>query len=325
MNELNRDDDNDSGDDAEDTWRESGDEDAGEPSRPRAGRFDHERWIRRLDSVLQRHEFANARAFRRFLESDEHRREAEEFDGLLTIEEESQELAYLAMEAGDDDTAENYVRDAVALDPDCVDARVLLSFFVTDDLDERIWLLERAVDCGRWRFESAKTGDHRDHYLGRIEAKPLQRALHSLAETLIEAGEEDEAEKLFEESSKLPSDLGDDDAKYLFVVFLLRVGKVDKVRLAIEHLPDQDVARDWCSILERFVAGEREEAEQMLSEVRPRNFHVESYLSGEQTPPPETSRETLSDEQDDALWIASMLRPAWEAHPEALEWLRNHQ
>lgn len=322
MNELNREDEDDENPD--DAWRDSGDDEPQEPQRQRGGRFDHERWIRRLDSVLQRHEFPTARTFRRFLESDEHRREAEEFDGLLTIEEEAQELAYLAMEAGDDDTSENYVRDAVALDPDCVDARVLLAYFVTDDLDERVWLLERAVDCGRWRYESATTGDTRDHYLARIEAKPLQRALHSLAETLVEAGEEDEAEKLFEEAAKLPADPGDEDARYLFVVFLLRIGKVDKARAAIERLPDADVGREWCSILERFVAGARDEAEQLLTDVRPRNFYVESYLSGETAPPPEAAREGLSDEQDDAIWIASVLRPAWEAHPEALEWLRNH-
>ncbi len=311
--------------DESESWRDPDDREDGDSAdekMARPSRFDPERWLRRLDFVLQRHEFPTERSFRRFLESEVHQRNAEALDEVMTIEEEAQELAYLALEAEDDTTAETYARDAIALDPDCVDARVLLSFFTTDDLDERIWLLERAVDCGRWRFESAKTGDFRDYYLQRIEAKPLQRSLHSLAETLMEAGEEDEAEKLFEESSQLPLE-EEDDVLYLCAAFMLRIGKLEKARHTIERLPVDDAARDWCEVLERFLAGERDEAESLLAQARTRNFYVEQFLTGDtELPAPTKVTPEMSEEQDDAIWIASMLRPAWEAHPEALEWLR---
>jgi hypothetical protein len=310
--------------DDEETWRDpsdDADEGGARDEKPsRGARFDEERWMRRLDTVLQRHRFPTRRSFERFLESERHEREAEELDDAMSIEEEAQELAYLALESVDDEAAENHARDAIALDPDCVDARVLLAFLVTDDLDERIWLLERAVDCGRWRYESAKTDDLRDHYLQRIEARPLQRALASLAETLIEAGEEDEAEKLYAESVELPGET--EDANYAYVVFLLRFSRLVKARERIESLLTDDVGRAWCAILERFLSGERSEAEDLLHDARPRNFWVASYLTGEFDAKKAELAE-LSDEQDDALWVASALRPAFEAHPEALEWLRS--
>lgn len=313
------------GDDEEpEPWRDSGDDEeagAGGEATARPGRFDHERWLRRLDFVLQRHEFPTTRAFQRFIESEQHKKEAQALDEPLSIEEEAQELAFLALEAEDDTAAENYARDAIALDPDCVDARVMLSFFVTDELDEQIWLLERAVDCGRWRFESARTTDQRDHYLARIEAKPLQRALHSLAETLIEGGEDDEAEKLLEECTYLPHE-DEDQTRYLYVVFLLRVGKLEKARLALDRLPSNDLARDWLEVLERFLAGARDDASSLLRDSRAKNFWVEQYLTGDAAFPKENDRGVLSEEQDDAIWIAEIVRAAYMSHPEALEWLR---
>lgn len=312
-------------DDEDEPWRDSGDdedESEGEAAGARPGRFDHERWLRRLDFVLQKHEFPTTRSFQRFLESDAHKREAQLLDEPLSIEEEAQELAFLALEAEDDTAAENFARDAIALDPDCVDARVMLSFFVTDDLDEQIWLLERAVDCGRWRFESARTTDSRDHYLARIEAKPLQRALHSLAETLIEAGEDDEAEKLLEECTYLPHE-DEDQTRYLYVVFLLRVGKHEKARHALDRLPADDLAREWLEVLERFLAGSKDDAAGLLRDVRAKNFWVEQYLTGETALPKDPERVGLSEEQDDAIWIAEIVRAAFVAHPDALEWMRN--
>jgi hypothetical protein len=314
------------GDDEDDaTWRDSDDDESqdegGSTPRERPGRFDHERWLRRLDFVLQRHQFPTQRSFQRFFESEIHTREARELDEPLSIEEEAQELAFLGLEAEDDAAAENYARDAIALDPDCVDARVLLAFFVTDELDEQIWLLERAVDCGRWRFESARTGDPRDHYLQRLEAKPLQRALHSLSESLIEAGEETEAEKLLEECSQLPHE-DEDQTKYLHVVFLVRTRRLVKARSVLEKMPADDLARGWLEVLERFLSNERDEAANLLRDLRPRNFWIEQYLSGDLPLPKDGDRAALSDEQDDAIWVAEIVRPAFGAHPDALVWIR---
>lgn len=305
------------GEEPDETGYETDDDEEAGPDVPR---FDSERMLRRMFVILEGRSFASQEEFEEFVKSPALRKAAEDLEGEMTLEEEAQELAYLAMESGDSEQAEKHARDGIALDPDCVDCRVVLAFMLTDDLKERVVLLERTIEVARMRLEACGGDDPKLKFLGMIETRPLLRALHALAETVAEAGDPDHAQKVYEEMLTLSCD-ENDDTPYLFLSFLLRQRRLERAdRLMRKMNENENLVLVWARILERFLAGEKAAAAELLEKVRPHNFYVESLLLGAPEEPGAEGEENT--EKEEAEVVHQLLANAWSGHEEAMDWLR---
>ena len=91
--------------------------------------------------------------------------------------EEAQQLAYQAMlEVEEDEEAVELARRAFQLDPECVDALVLLAELTCDDrVGEFIERLEHAVETGRRVLGEAFFKAHPDDVWEALEARPYAR------------------------------------------------------------------------------------------------------------------------------------------------------
>ena len=99
-----------------------------------------------------------------------------------------------------------HAREALAIDPEAIDAYVILALS-TESLGEQIALLREAVRIGKAHWsEAIRRPSQHDFWLD-IKTRPFTRAVHNLALTLWERGEQDEAARLADFLLKLnPND-----------------------------------------------------------------------------------------------------------------------
>jgi tetratricopeptide (TPR) repeat protein len=167
------------------------------------GSIIEERRHRRTEIVLGQHEFTDDPERAEFLKSDEFKEELRTLDQHLGVEEKAQDLAFEAMEATEREKAVALAQQALALDPDCVDARLILATEATNDPDEYLTLLYRTVLAGeRWLGD-----DFYDDHVGRFwhvaTTRPYMRAMLVYGTTLWEQNDLDEAVAVFEDMLEL--------------------------------------------------------------------------------------------------------------------------
>lgn len=110
---------------------------------------------------------------------------------------------------------------------------------------------------------------------------------------------------------------------------VLALSRLDRARelIAEGEQEGSDVAR-WGRVLERWLSGDRRGAARLLRELRDENALVEQELLEPGSVEPEVA--FLADDVDEdepepalsAAVIGVCLGRAWEAHPEAIDWLR---
>ena len=83
-------------------------------------------------------------------------------------------------------------------DPGCIDAHFVLAAS-TDDVGRRLDHLRKAIETGEqlWNPVATELGDEMTWW-GFAGTRPYMRAIHALADTLIESGAENEARACYE-------------------------------------------------------------------------------------------------------------------------------
>src|SRR5260370_20542389 len=92
------------------------------------------------------------------------------------------------MEAGNAAEDLSFARQALAKDPDCVDALVILANATARSQDDLIAGLERAVSTGERVLGAKYLKEYKGHFWGPIETRPYMRARSGLADVLLGAG-----------------------------------------------------------------------------------------------------------------------------------------
>ena len=77
----------------------------------------------------------------------------------------------------------------------------------------------------------------------------------------------------------------------------------------------------WARVLERFLAGKRDEARAALKKARRTNRHVELYLAVRKTLPKHPPEMYSPGSEEEAALCVGYLSGAWAAHKEAVFWL----
>ncbi len=207
-------------------------------------------------------------------------------DAEADAKDEAQQIAFDAMEARSEAQARKLAKRALKLDPDCVDALMVMV-----DLDARspramIEGLQKAVAAGERSLGAKFIDENAGHFWLLLETRPYMRALEALAECCRGEGINMDAINIYEKMLRLnPND--NQGARDPLLGLYLETGDLNAAALLLTQYKDDASANfAWSRALERFLAGDRDGAAAALKKARKANPHMELFLTA-QKPLPE--------------------------------------
>jgi tetratricopeptide (TPR) repeat protein len=238
-----------------------------------------------------------------------------------TLKDEAQDLAFAAMEAKTKAQARKLAKQALAKDPDCVDALVVLASIEADSPQQMIKSLQKAVEAGERSLGANFIKKNKGHFWGLIETRPYMRTLEQLASLLRAEGDKKEAIKQYEKMLELnPND--NQGVRDQLLGLYLSIGGIDEAgKLLADYKDDASACFAWGRVLERFLDGDLPGAEAALKEARKTNRFVELYLSGQKELPEFLPNMYSPGSDEEAMLCLDNLALAWMEFPEALVWL----
>jgi len=284
-----------------------------------------EQMMRKVQKAIEGKDFASLDDLNAFLAtlSGSHMQNLPE-DVEFSSEDEAQELAYDAMEAESEAEARKLARRALRLDPDCVDALVLLTSLEAHTPKEAIAGLQKAVAAGERSLGAKFIEENKGHFWLILETRPYMRALGELGNLLRGEGIRLDAIRIYEKMLELnPND--NQGVRDSLLGLYLAVGDLAGAgRLLKKYERDTMANFAWGRALERYLFGDLTGAAAALKKARKANRFVELYMTG-QKPIPKEMPETYSPgSEEEAILCMDMLAAAWVAHKEALFWLLDH-
>ncbi|HYW15523.1 MAG TPA: hypothetical protein VE891_05145, partial [Allosphingosinicella sp.] len=235
------------------------------------------------------------------------------------IARDAEDLIDRAWEARTTSARVKSARRALAIDPDALDAYVILAQS-TEALPEQIALLREAVRIGRvqWAEAIRRPKDH--HFWLDIETRPFMRALHDLALTLWAHGEREEAAGLADFMLKLnPND--NQGIRFLALEWhgaLKKWGSVE--RLLKRYRNDERTEYLYAAVLNAFRKGE--DADERLAQAAEVNPFVPQLLLGRSAMPEKAGLPYVEfGSREEAAGYARSSFEAWGNVPGALAWL----
>lgn len=235
--------------------------------------------------------------------------------------DEAQQIAFDAMEAESEAQARKLAKRALKLDPDCVDALLVMADLDARTPREMIEGLQKAVAAGERSLGARFIKDHRGHFWLQFETRPYMRAMEGLGRALSTQGIHCDAIGIYEKMLELnPND--NQGVRDPLLGLYLETGDLNGVaRLFKKYEMDASANFAWGRVLERFLAGDRVNASAALAMARKANRHVELYLTAQKPLPKEPPEMYSPGSEEEAVLCLSYLSGAWGKHKEATHWL----
>jgi tetratricopeptide (TPR) repeat protein len=233
----------------------------------------------------------------------------------------AQELAFDAMEAKTEAQALKLTKRALKLDPDCVDALVILAGIETDSPRQLIERLQQAVAAGERSLGTAFIRENKGHFWGLIETRPYMRALAQLAGLQRSIGLNADALKTYEKILELnPND--NQGVRDPLLGLYLATGNLDGAGKLLKRYEEDGSANFlWARVLYLFLSGDEPGAAAALEFAREENCFVELYLSGRKKLPKAMPEMYSPGGEEEAILVLDNLSFAWAEHIEAARWL----
>lgn len=235
--------------------------------------------------------------------------------------DEAQQIAFDAMEAETEAEARKLAKRALRLDPDCVDALVLMTDLDAPTRKALIEGLKKAVEAGERALGAQFIQKSKGHFWLLLETRPWMRALDRLASELKEAGLNLDAIGIYERMLELnPND--NQGVRDPLLGLYLTVGDLKGAGRLLKKYEEDALANfAWGRVLERFLAGDRAGAKAALEIARAANHHVELYITAHKPLPVDPPEMYSPGSEEEAVLLLSNLGNAWAAHKEATFWL----
>ena len=235
----------------------------------------------------------------------------------------AQQLAYDALETDSLEEALRLCREAIQLDPDCIDAQRLMVSVAPMSPEERLSLMREVVARAESVLGERFFAENAGHFWGVIETRPYMRAKQHLGELLAEAGDLDAAIAVFERMLELNT-TDNQGMRYPLLGLYLTVSRLEGVRDVMSRYREEKVMGSfaWARVLERWLAGELDEAKAALQRARRVNPFVEPYASGARAIPPVTPEFYRPGDDSEAQVCACEFASAWRRHSGFRQWLR---
>jgi tetratricopeptide (TPR) repeat protein len=246
-------------------------------------------------------------------------------DGLSDAEadarQEAQELAFDAMEAETEAQASKLAKRALAKDPDCVDALVVMAGIESDSPRKMIEALQKAVAAGERSLGAKFFKENKGHFWGLIETRPYMRALEQLAALLRAEGLNLDAIKHYEKILALnPND--NQGVRDPLLGLYLATDNLEAARKLLKDYEEDSMANfAWGRVLERFLSADLPGAAAALKKARTGNRFVELYLSGQKGLPKQMPEMYSMGSDEEAVILLDNMSFAWGEHKEAVFWL----
>ena len=234
--------------------------------------------------------------------------------------EAAHEFGLLALGSDDPEEKAQYAEKALELDPQSVDARIVLAncAIVDGGLDAGIEKLREAVALAESKLGKKFFLQHRGKFAERIEARPYLRARQTLARALRFAHQTEEAITTYEDLLNLDVD-DRSGARYGLIGTLLLVQEGHKARVIIDRFQeDDDPVLFWASALVQFMTLGAKAATGDLENAIERLPLAATCLLD-----PDTLDDLdMSTEEASATFaVIEGLGEAWQECPGAIEWL----
>ena len=240
-------------------------------------------------------------------------------------EDRAQQLVYDAMEASSPTKQLGLIRQALDLDPENVDALLMLLEAADPDIEERVATLCGIVEIGESKLGKEAFEELVPHFWGHLETRPYMRARQALAMALLEVGLLDEAAQSCAEMLALNE--GDNQGmRFTLLALLLALKRLDEALALMDRFPDDcewNVVFSWGRVLYRLLAEGPEAAAGALIAARKQNPHIEIYLTDRRRLPKTSPGLYAPGSKEEAVCYADLLMLAWQSHPKAVIWLRN--
>lgn len=235
--------------------------------------------------------------------------------------EQAQELAYRAMEARTAKEGRRLAAQALKLDPDCVDALVLLAQTQQLSPQEYIERMRAAVQAGERSLGSDFFQHNKGHFWGIVQTRPYMRARWELALALAGSQQFPQAIRELEALIELNPNDNQGARDYLLSLYLLTADLPGADRLFKQYPNDAMAVFAWAKLLRHLIAQNAAGARAALRAATKANPHVLAFLSGRKTMPRESPGYYSPGDESEAVNCMLILGPAWLAHPQAFLWL----
>lgn len=288
-------------------------------------RLEMEQQMAELGRILSEQEFESADQANAFLQNL-----LQETGGkipqreLETPAEKAMELIIEA-ENAPERRARKLIKDALKLDPNCVDAYILQGE-MADSLEQAIKFYRQAVEVGEKALGPDTFEENAGHFWGIVETRPYMRALQTLASVLWVYGEPEETIAIYQKMLELnPGD--NQGARYNLLDALLLMRRHDEAKALLDAYDDGMAHWLFNKALFLFrTEGRSKRAREAIQEALDANELVADFLLGiEEMPEPGEVPEFIQfgDESEAAAYVSGSF-PLWASTPGSQYWLQEN-
>jgi tetratricopeptide (TPR) repeat protein len=211
--------------------------------------------------------------------------------------------------------------DALALNPNCVDAYVILAE-KTSSLEDAILMYEKGIMAGERELGKAFFSENRGYFWGLIETRPYMRAKLHYAEALSLLGKRNEAVSQYEELLEL-NPMDNQGVRYSLFVAYIDAGVYKKAADLLQQF-DETTAQGAYNklLLELCEKGFTKKAHLLLKAAKKENKFVIPYLIGKKRLPAYPPDYYGFGDENEAIVYADMHLHLWKKIDGLSDWLK---
>lgn len=234
---------------------------------------------------------------------------------------EAQVIAFDAMEATSSATARKLAKRALRLDPDCVDALVVLNDLDARTQKERIEGLQKAVAAGKRSLGAKFFRENKGDFWMLIETRPTMRVMATLAGEMASVGMSLDAIAIYEEMLALNPNDNQGVRDPLLGLYLAVGDATGAKRLLKRYKGDSSACFAWARVIEHLLAGDHKSADAALQKAVLANRFVAPHLAGQKSLPKSLPEMYSLGSVEEAVLCQHWLGAAWAAHRGAFAWV----
>lgn len=214
-------------------------------------------------------------------------------------------------------------RQALAIDPDCADAYVLLAERMPDP-ERRLALYRKGMEAGEHAIGKKAFEEDAGRFWGILETRPYMRARAGLAECLRSSGRTDEAIEDYRELLRLNPD--DSQGIRFVLIPLLLEHELDAEAEWLLDAYTEDISASIAyarALLSFRKEGDSADARKHLDLAVKRNPHMVKLILGGREIPEVTSEHYTLGSKEEAIAYAPDALPAWRKTSGAVAWVKS--
>jgi tetratricopeptide (TPR) repeat protein len=234
--------------------------------------------------------------------------------------EKARQLIYDAFQSNGRDRYQ-LAQQALDLDPNCVDAYVILAETATTQ-EEALKFYGRGVQAGEKELGKDFFEENKGYFWGLLETRPYMRAKFHYAETLYLTGNLKAATKQYEELLNLnPND--NQGVRYTLFAAYMDQGSYSKARRLLQQYKEGTAHGLYnLLLLELLEKGFTARATKLLKDAKKQNKYVIDYLTGKKRLPKTAPDYYGFGDENEAVIYADMHLHLWDKVDGLKEWLK---